>query len=233
MPKAFVSNEDLIRHINKGTTRLAKLEQITKNKKAFLADLTRYAELLTPTAAQPATVSAAADKKLSQLLVDILRQANRPLTTKQLAMEVVRSKYPTKTRNVTALVKSLVNDLVKTGVLRRAAGQPGVILDQATTAAKTTRGTSGRPAKLCKPTKLGRPAKPKPAEPREKQTLAALLAQLLAKSSRPLKARELADQAKASGYKSKSRDFTSVIWVVVSKLAGVENVPGEGYRLKR
>jgi hypothetical protein len=43
----------------------------------------------------------------------------------------------------------------------------------------------------------------------------------------------LAEKALASGYQTKSKDFTNVIWVGIGKIPNVENVAGQGYRLKR
>jgi hypothetical protein len=60
-----------------------------------------------------------------------------------------------------------------------------------------------------------------------------ILTDLLAKSPRPLAARELARQAKALGYRTKSGDFTNVVWVMLGKMDQVENVSGQGYRLKK
>ena len=66
-----------------------------------------------------------------------------------------------------------------------------------------------------------------------KVSLAELLMRLLAKSSRPLKATELAEQALAAGYQTESKAFSNVVWVALGRLPGIENVPGQGYRLKK
>ena len=63
--------------------------------------------------------------------------------------------------------------------------------------------------------------------------LRVLLAKLLAKSKRPLAARELADQVLASGYQTKSKKFVDVMWVALGNMDNVENVPGQGWRLKK
>ena len=65
------------------------------------------------------------------------------------------------------------------------------------------------------------------------RSLHEVLTHVLAKSSKPLTAQELADRVTASGYESKSKDLKNVIWVSIGKLATVERVPGEGYRLKK
>jgi hypothetical protein len=46
-------------------------------------------------------------------------------------------------------------------------------------------------------------------------------------------ARDLAEQVLATGYKTKSKTFTDVVWTALGQLEGVENVTGEGWRLKK
>jgi hypothetical protein len=59
------------------------------------------------------------------------------------------------------------------------------------------------------------------------------LTELLRKSRRPLTARALAEQVLAAGYQTQSQSLTNVVWVALGKLENVENVPGQGYRLKK
>jgi len=63
--------------------------------------------------------------------------------------------------------------------------------------------------------------------------LTAVIAKILAESSEPIPGRELAARVLATGYQTQSKDFTNVIWVAVSKLDNVENIAGQGYRLKK
>ena len=44
---------------------------------------------------------------------------------------------------------------------------------------------------------------------------------------------ESVERVTQSGYESKSKDLKNVIWVSLGKLATVDRVPGEGYRLKK
>jgi hypothetical protein len=60
-----------------------------------------------------------------------------------------------------------------------------------------------------------------------------VLTGLLKKSKKPLAARELAERALAAGYQTASKDFTNVVWVALGNMTNVENIPGEGYRLKK
>ena len=56
---------------------------------------------------------------------------------------------------------------------------------------------------------------------------------LLKKSKKPLPAHELARQALKAGYQTTSKNFVDVIWNIVGTLDNVENVHGQGYRLKK
>ena len=59
-----------------------------------------------------------------------------------------------------------------------------------------------------------------------------MLTDILSKSRKPLSAQELADQARATGYESKSKDFRNVVWTTLGKM-DVERVPDKGFRLKK
>ena len=61
----------------------------------------------------------------------------------------------------------------------------------------------------------------------------AAITQVLTKSARPLIARELAEKVRESGYQSKSKHFTRVVWAAVWNMDTVEHVKGKGYRLKK
>jgi hypothetical protein len=164
-----------------------------------------------------------------------VRASGRPVTVKELAQEVVRARFPTASRDIPQLVKNKVAELVKRGVFRRADGQPGVVLasPQGGPPARPARAAAGGKKAASKGT-----AAPKPAPATEttakrgKESLAALLIRLLGESQRPLKAKELAERALAAGYETQSKDFTNVVWVALGKTDGIENVAGEGYRLK-
>jgi hypothetical protein len=188
-----------------------------------------------PATPKPATKSVSG-LSLPQMLVKLIKQANRPLTIKELAEELVRHKFPSKTNNLSALIKSRVSELIKRGVLRRAGAQPGVVLDKAVETAKSPAGKGPATSPSVISTKVASPKQPAPAKAAatgEVPPLGTLLVQLLAKSPRPLKARELAAQALARGYKTTSQNFVKVIWVAVNKMDNLENVPGKGYRLKK
>jgi hypothetical protein len=118
------------------------------------------------------------------------------------------------------------------GILQRAPDQPGYVLARSgigtklpgTEPATRTRKKDALSSKKAPSSKrAGRPEKP----------LRVVLTELLAKSRQPLPARELARQAKAHGYRTKSKKFVEVLWVMLGKMDNVENVPGIGYRLKK
>jgi DNA repair exonuclease SbcCD ATPase subunit len=73
----------------------------------------------------------------------------------------------------------------------------------------------------------------KAAAPKPKLSLHEVLTQILAKSSRPLTAAELAAQVLQTGYETKSKDFKNVIWVSVGKMKNIQRVAGKGYALKK
>jgi hypothetical protein len=182
-------------------------------------------------AASPPGAPPAGRVSLPQVLVGIVREAGGPITVKELAQELVRRKYPTTSRNIVRMVNNRVSDLVQKGFLRRAGDRPGVVLGQprATVKRPTAKAPGGSHRdgqQRAMAASLGKPGGEQPS-------LRAVLTQVLDQSPRPLPARELAAQVKASGYRTKSKDFVSVIWVAVSRMDNVENVPGQGYRLKR
>jgi hypothetical protein len=170
---------------------------------------------------------------LTQFLIDFVRQAAQPVTVKQLVEEVTRRKLPTKSSNIRAVIKSRVQDLVGRGVFRRAKGQPGVIpAETAATAKPSPRSGGNKAGARAAPPKPHR--KQPPAKPRREQpALKEVLVQLLQKSQRPLRSGELAEQAKAAGVRSQSKDFTNLVAVTLHKLSNVQRIPGQGYRLKK
>lgn len=194
-----------------------------------------------PTKASPAKAATAAPptnvprpNTLPALLMHLVGRAKGPITVKQLADEVEQHKFPTSSKNVVRLIGTRVQGLMVRGIIKRANGQPGFVLAKPESAAKTpaARTTADKaggkkgalPSKKASPKKHGgRPEKP----------LRVVLTELLAKSQRPVPARELASQAKAQGYRTKSKQFVGVSRVLLGRMDNVENVPGQGYRLKK
>jgi hypothetical protein len=176
-----------------------------------------------------ASATEAKGVSMPSYLISLVKKANGSITAKELAEQVVRNKYPTTAKDVEGMVKTRVSGLVKKGVLRRADDGSGVVL--ATTAKKTAdvKASTAAPKNGMKISV--KPATPAPAA--KGLTLPEMLAIVLAKSSRPLSAQELADQVTEAGYETKSKDLKNVIWVSIKKVAGVQRIPGVGFQLKK
>jgi hypothetical protein len=58
--------------------------------------------------------------------MQIVREAKRPVTIKDLASEVVRRHYPSTSRSLPKMVEARVSEVVKKGLLRRVPDQAGV-----------------------------------------------------------------------------------------------------------
>ena len=63
----------------------------------------------------PAATPAATSPKLADALVEA-REANRPLTARELGEELTRRRFPTTSGKITNLVQNRLTDLVKRGV---------------------------------------------------------------------------------------------------------------------
>jgi hypothetical protein len=249
--------QDLAVRIQQQEAELAKLRQELETRQAHLLDLARrkaelQAELQkidqeieavgqngmptkTPSTSNiarkpvPAKTLGETTKGISmpKYLVGLVQQANGPITAKELTEQAVRNKFPTTSNNLEGIIKSRLYDLVKNGALRRV-GDSGFVAAKAAAKpveAKASVGAATNGKKTSAPAA--------PAQPTKWRSLLEVLAHVMSKSSRPLSAQELADKVLAKGYESKSKDLKNVIWVSIKKLPGVENIPGEGYRLKK
>jgi hypothetical protein len=171
---------------------------------------------------------------LPALLVKLVRAAGGgPITVKELGQAVKRARFQTTSHNLARMVKNKVAVLVKRGVLRRAQGQPGVVLGELKTGKRAGAAAKPAPSKAAASNGKAAPAAAKTTDLQGRGALRTLLVQLLAGSDRPLRAKELADKAMAAGYKTESRDFVNVVWDALGKIKEVENVRGQGYRLKK
>lgn len=182
----------------------------------------------TPAPAEPLT--------LPKLLLQIVREAKGPMTVKTLTEEAVRRNYVTTSKNLAALVDTRISELIKKGLVRRAKNQPGVVAVSGsakgpTLPVKVAPPAAAKPAKKSVTPKAA--ATPAFAASKSGPSLTSVIAKILGESSEPVPARELAAKVLATGYQTKSKDFTNVIWVAVAKMDNVENVSGRGYRLKK
>jgi hypothetical protein len=162
---------------------------------------------------------------MADLLIGMVSEAMGPITAKQLANEMQKRGFFTASPNLPRIVQAWLYELVGKRILGRADG--GVILGnnaKGASAAKT--GATKKAGTRKSSSRVG-------ADGHAKAPLRAIVTEVLAKSTQPLAARELAEQAKAKGYVTKSKDLTNVMWAMLGKMDNVENVPGEGYRLKK
>jgi hypothetical protein len=173
---------------------------------------------------------------LPSLLLQIVKEAKGPMTVKTLTEEAQRRNYVTTSKNLAALVDTRISEMIKKGLVRRAKNQPGVVAVPSpakvpTAPAKVARPAAKKPVK--KTVKIKAPAAKPTAGAQSGPSLTTLIEKILSKSSEPMPARELGAKVLATGYQTKSKDFTNVIWVAVAKMKNVENVAGRGYRLKK
>jgi hypothetical protein len=205
----------------------ADIQAVTRGKapQATTASATKPPQAATPTAKAPQPENRLT---LGDALVEVAREADRPLTARELGEQLVLRKFPTTSGNITGLVQNCLTGLVKRGVFRRVEGQPGVVLAK-------TGGADKVPAAKAHRNGMAAPAK-KAAQPRLRKgqpSLRSLLTDLLQKSRKPVPARDLAERVLATGYQTTSKNFTDVVWTALGQLEGAENVKGQGWRLKR
>jgi hypothetical protein len=231
-------------------TQLAELARRQQELQAQLqqvdADIQAVTEGRAPGAsATPAPASPSAPATghptLAALILEVVQGTSQPVTVKQLTQEVRRRGFPTRSGDIGRLIAKRVAELVDKGLLRRNPGQTGVVPVQPAPAG----GAKAAPAKprSRRPARAGVPKKSTPVPQPASQaasgrqggqpSLRVVLTRLLQKSRRPLTGTELAEQARAAGYQSQSKDFPAVVWAILVKMDNVENVPGKGYRLKQ
>ncbi len=184
-----------------------------------------------PAAAPPAKHAAPAageSVSLPRLLAQILRDKGHPLSNRELTDEVRRRKFPSQSSDLLKQVTTRVSELVRKGILRRTRDAKGVLLPGSANGKKPT------PAPASKtPLLKTRPQGPAPKPAQEPQSLQAVLTRVLQKADKPLGGAEVARRAQQAGYQSKSKDFTNLVWVTLGKMENVQNIRGQGYRLKK
>jgi hypothetical protein len=234
--------------LSKLAERLARMEsELQGLRRAYdtrLADLQRRKEELEASLQQveseiraavqeniPAAEPAGPMPSLPEMLLRIVRERGRVVTVKELSAELVARKFPTASNNLERMVGNRVHDLIKKGLLARARRKKGVVLGASKPGPKAKR---GRPKKNPDASAHAASNGSAPAADANgrKLSLRDLLSELLAKSPQPLKAKDLAEQALAAGYRTKSKTFIDNVWTALGQMKNVENVSGVGYRLK-
>jgi hypothetical protein len=222
------------------TSRQEELRAQLQRVEAEIAALTSGSKTVASTIAGPAPAAKkrppsvrSSQPPLPLLLVTLLREAGRPLTARELAEEAKRRGFKSGSGNFVRLVETRTAELKRKGILRRAVGQPGFVVGRST-GARTNKTAVGPKARPGQQTARGRSAnRGRPVSAQGKVPLREILTQILQKSSKPLTGSELAARALAAGYRSTSKNFVDVVWVAAGNIDNVENVPGQGYRLKK
>jgi hypothetical protein len=178
-------------------------------------------------AAAPASAGVAPPMKMADVLAEMVREAGGPCTAKTLADELQRRGLYADSPNLPRIVQARLYELVQAKVLKKARGERGVVARRRRGALKARGRKKRRLGRTASKESLRRGPDGQPQRP-----LRAIVTDLLAKSSRPLPATELAKLALAQGYSTKSKDLKNVLWVLLGKMDNVENVSGQGYRLK-
>jgi hypothetical protein len=226
----------------------AKLQQIEAEMAAVAAGAKRpHAPSPTATPKKPTSKPSGAgtpsQPSLPSLLVSVIRSAGRPLTAKHLVQEVKRRGFKSSSAHFTKMVEARLWDLKKQGVVQRAPDQPGYVLAASSNGpvpkpgpgkSLVKKGSAKAPAKAAKG-KTAAPAAAKQAAGAKapQKPLREVLTQVLKKMGAPLTASELAEEVLRAGYKTTSKRFVDNIWTMLGHMDNVENVKGQGYRLKR
>ena len=192
---------------------------------------------------QPSTAGKANQPSLASEIVAVIRSAGRPLTAKHLVQEVKRRGFKSSSANFTKMVETRLWDLKKQGVVQRAPDQLGYVLAASSNGpvlkpgpAKSLdkKGSAKAPARSAKGKTAAPPAANQAARAKAPQKpLREVLTQVLKKMGTPLTGSELADEVLKAGYRTTSKRFVDNIWTMLGHMDNVENVKGQGYRLKR
>jgi hypothetical protein len=167
---------------------------------------------------------------LADLIVAMIREAGRPLTVKQMTDEARRRGFQSSSANFAKVVESRTHALKNRGVLRRSAAQPGYVLVDSSDG-RAQRRKPGRPPGSGAAKATATPAAD--GQRTKRIPLRVVLMQILEKSSRPLTGSELAAAALRAGWRTKSERPTDVVWAMLNQMDNIENVKGEGYRLRK
>jgi len=169
--------------------------------------------------------------RLADLLIKMVGVAQGPITVKQMSEEIISKKFPTRSQNVPRMVQTRVQELVTKGVFERVKDHHGVVLAGAFGAKKMT---APKPSTTkASPSGVAKAASRPKMNGHAKISLRVLLTDLMSKSQRPMGARELTEQVKALGYRTKSKNFLAVVRLMLARMENAENVAGKGYRLRK
>jgi hypothetical protein len=170
---------------------------------------------------------------LADFLVALVREGKgKPVPMATLKEQTVSRRFPTTSTNLPGMVEKRASELVQGGRLRRDSSTGGYLVSETRNgqgvASPKTSATPGR-----KKSSAQSKSSPTTGARRGRTPLRSVLLDLMKKSGRTMSAQELATQARQTGYRSKSRDFKNVVWVVLGDMPEVEHDPTGGYRLKK
>ena len=120
--------------------------------------------------------------------------------------------------------------------LRQVEGQiSAVVRGQAgnQTASATKKKSPAKNSQLKKAKPKPSPATGKAKQPSAQPPLRVVVTDILKQARKPLRTKELAERALASGYQTKSGNFSNAVQDLLKNMDNVQRVPNEGYRLKR
>jgi len=154
----------------------------------------------------------------ADLIVEILQDADLALTVQQITEEVRKRRFPTKSKALHKLVGKNAYAMATKGILHRTKDQPAAFKVPGAKA-KTAAVVAAKPA-----SRMSGESQP---------TLKQLLVQFLQKSAKPMTGGELAAAALKAGYRTTSKRLVDGVWSTLGDMKNVENIKGQGYRLKR
>jgi hypothetical protein len=226
--------------------RLAILNRRRETLRTDLRDVEAQIEAATPdrrtaetsppipaTQSAPETTSpkqqTRSETSLAAFLIGLVREGKgKPVPIATLKAETVRRGFPTTSSNLKGIVETRASELARRGLLRRDPTSGGYLLPE------TKSGQEAIPTPASKsPAASKKSRKPAPQTRNGQPSLRSVLLGILKKVGRTLSAQELADQAKAAGYRSTSKDLRSVVWVTMRNMPEAEHDPKGGYRLKK
>ncbi|MHB1425034.1 MAG: winged-helix domain-containing protein [Gemmataceae bacterium] len=193
-----------------------------------------------PPPAPPRQPSVAGQLKLGDMILDLLREADKPMTARELNELVHQRGFQMTGRNPVKSVEARVQELKKKGLVRRAAGHPGYSLASSAQDAKAEKPKTVQPAQKEDRKAAEKPAKAEPTATtpqtgqRGKQPpLRQVLTNVLKNSRKPLSGSDLAERVLATGYKTNSKNFVDAVWSMLGQMDNIEHTPGKGYQLKK
>jgi hypothetical protein len=248
---------------NHVTELTRRKEQLQRQLQQVEKEITAPANATPATTKQPQSVTSpsssvtarATDQpRLLELIVLMLREGGRPMTAWQLSTEAQRRGFQPAGGDPVKSVKARLQELKNKGVVQRASGQPGYILAHSTNGASTGKSKPSQPAQTSTRKASSKPAKRETATTKrsmkgsssagsatmakssrdaEQPPLREVLTGILKNKGKPMSARELAEQILASGYRSDSKKFVKVVRTQLRKMANVQRMPDQEYRLQK